>query len=309
MGEEAYTLFKSDSSLQNSGEAKMHLLNIALVVFSICILLAIYKVKRSSLVATFNLTDLSKVIAILLVYYGVIIFYFKFVAFEENHFPFFLLIRILLTVVFILLVVKYTPFAKDVKNVLYLPRLEQSVLPHLIILSFFLYTSFTVFWAVHFLPQKVDSQLQNFIILKAINEQPFIAVPIAILTEIIAVVGEEIVFRYFAINALKSNLGKKLAVVTSALIWTLAHGEVSFGIFVLGVLLGYLYYETESLSLCIVLHFIFNIVVGTEIFYLFYKDVGAIALSTSEYAVILFFLQACLFYGISAVFRKKQIPL
>jgi len=107
-------------------------------------------------------------------------------------------------------------------------------------------------------------------------QQPFHRAADIILTEIFGVAGEEIVCRYFSVNALRQKLGKSSVIVTSSLIWTLMHWDTNPGIFILGLLLGYLYYETKSLSVCILLHFIYNLTILTMPFYLLFRQTGDI---------------------------------
>jgi len=126
------------------------------------------------------------------------------------------------------------------------------------------------------------------------------------LTEIFGVAGEEIVCRYFAINALRQKLNKISAIVVSSLIWTLMHWDTNPSIFILGLLLGYLYYKTESLSLCILLHFSYNLAVLTMPFYLFLKQTGDITFSLFQYVSAVFVLQIALYLSVEMLFVKAK---
>jgi len=101
-------------------------------------------------------------------------------------------------------------------------------------------------------------------------------------------------------------MNKKWVIIISSLIWTLLHLNSSIVTFIFGIFIGYLYYETKSLSLCIVLHFIFNLTIGTEIFYVLYKEMGSLTYSSFQYAIALFLLQLILFFSMKMLFNKTQ---
>ncbi len=141
----------------------------------------------------------------------------------------------------------------------------------------------------------------------AIYKNPAIFVPILLLTEIFGNTGEELVFRYFAIKALRQNYNRRITVIAlSSLIWTLMHGSVNWGHIVAGLVLGFLYYETESLAACIILHFLFNCTLSTVPFYIFYKELGRITLSPFQYGVTLFATQV-IFYQLLGMFFLKVL--
>lgn len=97
-----------------------------------------------------------------------------------------------------------------------------------------------------------------------------------ILALIICIVSEEIFFRFYTINnLLKLNLDWKLSVLVSSFLFLVFHYLQKWSniisvknyisIFILGLLLSFGYYKTNSLISCIVLHFIFN---SSEFIYL-----------------------------------------
>ena len=284
----------------------MNLLNILLVIVGISLPLLIERIKEKPLNDNFKLLNLSKILAILLPYYSILIFYYKVIAADIGSFYFYTLIRIALTLSFIVAVLRYSPLGSFMQSLLNFPRFKRRSTFYIIILFFFAFTSFGAYLMVDLFPRRVGLQLSVFVVFKAIIENLFFSAPISVLTELFSIGGEEIVYRYFAINTLRQKLKKNSVIIISSLIWTLTHGELSFGIFVLGIFLGYLYYETGSLSLCIVLHFLFNFGVLTEPFFLFYKRIGYIEIPAYQYALSLFAFQILLYHMAEMVFVKTN---
>jgi membrane protease YdiL (CAAX protease family) len=72
------------------------------------------------------------------------------------------------------------------------------------------------------------------------------------------------------------------------------HGKISFEIFIAGIFLGYLYSKTNSLLLCVLMHVMYNFIVITTPFYVFYRGAGRISLSPLQYvAALLAFQLVC----------------
>jgi uncharacterized protein len=82
----------------------------------------------------------------------------------------------------------------------------------------------------------------------------------AIATMFIAPVFEEIFFRGFLFKGFRQKYGWKVALLISAAIFSLFHGQVATLIptFLLGSLFAYLYQRTESIFPSMILHFLFN---------------------------------------------------
>jgi membrane protease YdiL (CAAX protease family) len=287
-----------------------YLFNILSMLIAISIPLLVERIKGKPPNDDFNLRDLSTVLSILIAYYAILYLYFEFQTNEHVIFYFFIIVHIALTTALIAAVVRFTPLKASFRSLLTFPRFGRRSGSYIIILCFFLYTSFTVFKSVSALQGRLDELgPANLILLKAVYNSPFIALPIFILTEIFGVAGEEIVCRYFAINALRQKLGRTAVIVISSLIWTLMHWDTNPNIFILGLLLGYLYYETGSLSLCILLHFIYNLTILTMPFYLFFRQTGDIAFPPFQYVFALFVLQVILYQSVELLFAKTgKIP-
>jgi membrane protease YdiL (CAAX protease family) len=287
----------------------MDLKKIVLLLACISLPLLIEKIKGKAVNDNFKLRDLSKLLTILVGYYITLFFFYVINPKDIDNFYFYTFMRFALAVLFIIGILRNTGvvyFKKNLREILEFPRFSWRSTFHTTMLFFFALTSVGAYLMVDFYPMRVQSHLGNFIVLKAINENPFLSIPVVILTEIFAITGEELVFRYFAINALKHQLKKNSAIIISSLIWTFAHWEGNFGIFFLGIFLGYLYYNTGSLSLCIVLHFLFNMGVLTETFYLFYKQMGFLILPVYYYAFVLFVFQLVFYHLAESVLTKRQ---
>ncbi len=283
-----------------------YLYNILGVLAGISIPLLIEKVKGRSPNEDFRLRDLSTVLSILIVYYAVLYIYFNLVS-NERIFYFFILIHIVLTSALIGATSRFTPLRESVRRLLNFPRFRIISTPNVMIICFFLYTSFVVFAASEALSGRMEGLLPaDLIMLEAVYNSPFVALPLFILTELFSVTGEEIVSRYFAVNALRRKLKKIPVIVISSLIWTLMHWDMNPSIFILGLLLGYLYYKTESLSVCILLHFLYNLAVLTMPFYLLFRQSGDISYSPFQYVAALFALQLVIYHSVGTLFAKTE---
>ncbi len=280
------------------------LFNILSVIVGISIPLIVQKLKGKTSEG-FGLGDLSTVLSILIVYYA-ILFVFSEISFNESAlFNLFILLHIVLTSVLIAATARFTPLKKSIRGLLKFPRLRLIIVPQIAILIFFLYTSFIIYSSVEEFAGRLDLLgPANLIFLEAVYNSPFTALPILVLTELFSVAGEEIVCRYFAIGALRQKLRERTVVVISSLIWTLMHWDAGISIFILGLLLGILYYETESLSICISLHFIYNAAVLTLPFYLFFRQSEIIQISPFQYVSAIFAAQILLYGSVVIIFAK-----
>lgn len=95
----------------------------------------------------------------------------------------------------------------------------------------------------------------------------FESLPIVILlieTCIIAPIFEEVLYRGILLKGLINKYNSKRAIVYSALIFGIAHLNIPQGInaFLLGLILGTLFYYTRSIYLCMIMHFVNNLLVN-----------------------------------------------
>lgn len=78
---------------------------------------------------------------------------------------------------------------------------------------------------------------------------------------ILAPVYEELLFRKFILGGLLKQVSAFKAIIISALFFGVIHWNWLQGInaFLIGVIIGWLYYKTESIALCIFAHFVNNL--------------------------------------------------
>lgn len=276
---------------------------ILLVLVGIAIPYIIEVIRGNAGKEQFKLLDFSKILCIVLAFYGLELTYYKTFGIEAINIYYFILSKLLLTISLIAAVRKFSPSSVSIRNHLLFPPHEKKIKYQFLIILSFTLTSLSSCLAVEFGGDMVKQQLLHVLILKWVLETPYTAIPIAILVLAISMVGEEIVNRYFAVNSLKVVLSKRAVIIISSLIWVLIHGEIDAPIFVFGVLLGYIYYETESLSLCVVLHFIFNCIVLTEPFYILYKEIGILEINVYQYGIVLMLSQILIYKFIETIFR------
>ncbi len=87
---------------------------------------------------------------------------------------------------------------------------------------------------------------------------------IILVTDILAPIFEELLFRRFLIRRLR-HLGDKTAIFISAMMFALMHGNIEQLVytFLLGLLLGFIYVKTDSLLSTVILHGLINFFGGT----------------------------------------------
>ena len=84
---------------------------------------------------------------------------------------------------------------------------------------------------------------------------------------ILPAITEELVYRGMILNGLR-KLGKWPAILLSSLAFCLMHGNIAQFpyTFLLGIVLGYIMFETSNLLLCIIIHFFNNATVLTQMY-------------------------------------------
>ena len=77
---------------------------------------------------------------------------------------------------------------------------------------------------------------------------------------IMAPLLEEVLFRGIILDGYLKNYSPAKSIIISALLFAFVHGNIAQGIgaFVMGIVVGILYWRTQSLLLCISLHFVNN---------------------------------------------------
>ncbi len=97
----------------------------------------------------------------------------------------------------------------------------------------------------------------------------------------IAPIAEEFFYRWTLITTLRNGLNKNATILFSALIFSFAHSftDLSFSfsyflihliaVFLIGIILGYVFYQTENILVTIILHGLWNLLITTSAFFEF----------------------------------------
>ncbi len=121
----------------------------------------------------------------------------------------------------------------------------------------------------------------------------------------IPAIGEEMVFRGLLQKQLQRLMANPyFAVVTTALIFSLAHFQVQrfFAIFLLGMVLGLIFYWTKNLWVSIAGHFVFN---GTQVLVAYFNQENLDKLNTGEEMQMP--LLAVAFSLVAVIFISKKL--
>ena len=105
----------------------------------------------------------------------------------------------------------------------------------------------------------IEQILQNETEISNPFNRPFFAIGAVLIAPIL----EEIIFRGIILRGLLTRYSPKYAIVFSALIFGLIHGKPLqiWGAFVTGLILGWIYYKTQSIGTTILLHSFLNLTV------------------------------------------------
>lgn len=280
-----------------------------LLIIGIGIPLLIKSIKGNSDNDHFKLADFSKILSLGLVYYAIASVGYGYMKIDLFNFNFHIGLQVTMALATILLVLHFSFQRQAIVQQLYFPRIERKSKLYLMTVFFFCLSALSELLAIElFQNDIVKFGLSNAVAYKAVSDSPFFAVPALLLAEIACVANEELLFRYFAFNALKQKLSGGAVVVVSAAIWTLVHPMLSPYIFAVGLILGYLYSKTGSLALCMTLHFLTNLISSTGIFYVAYAKMSLIAIPLVQYVLCLFIIQLAIYHLIEILaFRLQRL--
>ncbi len=258
--------------------------------------------------ARFKLSDLSKISFIVVaVYYSYWLAFIVF-SFEINNLSSYLVFKILVSAAPVLVFLKLIPDRELIHNLKVFKKINKSSFLYLVVLLFFIYAATGTAITVQKVPEKVVYDTQNQIILDAFIKMPLISLFSILIVSLMGVISEELVFRYFAINILKGRVNKVATILLSTIIWTLMHWSPSLNIFFVGIFLGYFFYMTESLILCVILHFLDLLLTYSEIFYLY--QIGKQPwLSLFRYSIFLFLFLVVVYHLSEMVLLKIKRPI
>lgn len=289
-------------------DAKIIAINFSFILIGALIPIMIEIIKGTNSNLQFRLRDVSTILSIVLAIY--LVYYILYLLFSFSiETPFsYITFKLIISLIPLFAVLKMSPLKDVLNKLIYFPRIQRRSGSYVILVFFFVFTAAGVSMAVHNDSIKVLQGTQNLIMLRALKQQPFFSVSFIIIATFVSVVSEEVVIRFFALNALREKFSRPTAVIVSSLIWTLMHWGPTFNIFIGGLFLGYFYVKTESLSLCVLLHFLYNISQGTEIFYVLSNGVGFLAITPAQYFVLIFVILIVFYHFVEFLFGTPNRP-
>lgn len=136
----------------------------------------------------------------------------------------------------------------------------------LIIIGYILVREAVLFEVLTQFEEPIPDETIDFIIENSSGIEFFVlSLMLFLQTLIEAPIFEELFFRGILLNGFlsKYKINHKKAIIYSAIIFAIAHLNIPQGInaFILGVMLGYIYYYTKSMKLSIFAHFINNLII------------------------------------------------
>lgn len=280
------------------------LLHSLLVLIGASLPLIIDKAVISRREPDFRLIDLSKILfALVITYLG---YYFINAVFSIgiNSFFSYLLFKVIVTIVLVTGFLINVPISATLVKVTSDYRINILSFPYLMLVIFFSYLSGMTALAVYYSPMRVAQNQEFQIILSAVIDMPLLTLLLLAIINLATVVSEELVFRYCAVNALRSRLGKKQTIFISALIWTLLHWDISLTLFVVGVFLAYFYLVTESLIFSSILHFLYNMVAYSQIAYLTRNNFNMTWLTQLGYFFFLILFLLAIYHVFDALIHR-----
>jgi membrane protease YdiL (CAAX protease family) len=279
-------------------------LEVMLILLGVILPLLVKKWKDGDDGSDFRLADLSKILSIAVVMWP--FYYFAKKLYSppwENLFVPNVILDIIMALLLFIYVVKLSPLKQKGtwKILVKAPGEETRLLRIIAVLLFIIATTFFGWRTVSMNPQKLLRE--DFVSLIAVYEN-IMLIGILLPVYVISAASEELVYRYFSIHSLKQFFSKKVSLIMSALIFTLLHGNISFDVFFIGLFLGYLYYETGSLLFCVLIHVMRNVFVTASSFYVFYKDIGSMTVTTAQFFLIALLFQLLYFFAVELAFVK-----
>lgn len=198
------------------------------------------------------------------------------------------LYNVVLSTFFITIVVKFSPISIDTNRLILFPAIAKKTSLYIAIQLFFFILCTIIYINISMHSHHICT---NSILSYQISEKHYMAICVYILIDVYAVIGEEMVFRYLAINTLRPVLrsARSLIIVSSGL-WMIMHTSLNVDLFIVGMFLAYCYIRTGYLSLCIFFHFVFNISVASQWVYILLSSNKIIDFSPFQYAATIFII-------------------
>jgi membrane protease YdiL (CAAX protease family) len=204
-------------------------------------------------------------------------------------------------------VAKYTPILKEYRNIFSFPSVKLKLNIHIAVILFFIYCAISLYTSINISPDKLMQD--NMDTWNVISVIPYVSIPLYIMIGFLYVFVEELVFRYFAINALRSYIGNRMLIFITAILWMFMHTQISLYLLIVGLFLGYIFVNTNNIFICIFLHFLSNITVQTGVIYLYLQNYSSYVFS-SIYFVVIILISFIVVYSLlilASRLQKKEI--
>jgi len=150
---------------------------------------------------TFDLINLSKIYFMVFIYYLAWLLLPKYFNYDlYDRFLLSLFLQFTLASAFIIAVFKFSPINKAKTELFTFPTINKKSSLFIFILILFLYMSLIIYLATEFAIDAIPIQID---IMYAFINEPFTSIPMYLILCLYSVIGEELVIRYFTINAIR----------------------------------------------------------------------------------------------------------
>lgn len=277
-----------------------------IIIKAIAILIIFIIIRQKQHYNDFRVSVLFSLLLILVAYYMLGFIVTKYYSFDSNgYFWFSRMYNVVLTTLFIIVILLYSPIRYSQGRILCFPLIKIGSPLYGIIIIYFVILSIFIYHQVGQNPEKILKY--NYLILYQINNTHYSALLLYVITELYGVIGEELVFRYFTINTMRSfKLNTSMIIIISSCLWTLMHEPLSINHFFLGLLLAYCYIATGYLSISIFLHFMYNIVATTQSVYIYLLNTEVLKITSLQYASIILVILIAFYHLFEWMLRCKD---
>ncbi len=158
------------------------------------------------------------------------------------------------------------------------------------------------------LQEKADKSVKAFLQMETVTQLLFALLVFAITPAL----GEELLFRGVVMRFIhKRTKNVHHSVLITALLFAMIHFQPYnlIPIFIMGVLLGYLYYYTGSLWISIIVHMVYN---GAQVYLSYLASIGSIPKETAEqdsFPIFIILIALGIAAGAFIMFRKTVTPM
>jgi membrane protease YdiL (CAAX protease family) len=215
--------------------------------------------------------------------------------------------KVVIATLSVTVAVMLSPLLDDFSEIVKFPEFKVRSSDFCLVLLFFVFVGLSVMCGIQMYSEQILADHENILLLIAVMNKPVLWMPVILLTILLSAIGEELVFRYIAISAIGGRFKKPFAVAISSAIWTMFHSNISMHLFVVGLFLGYFFLIKNSISLCIFLHFIYNVLIYSQIFYLDLVKKGNPIVNSAQYFAVMIGLMIITYCVIGFGFNIKKV--